>query len=56
MLLIVFGTIGFFAMQTYRTELLYAGALLVQFIASAVAARNYGIRFVSTVLALKAAE
>ena len=56
MLLIVFGGIGVFAMQTYKTELLYAAALLIQFVASAVAARNYGIRFVNTVLALKAAE
>src|SRR5262245_38975416 len=50
MLLIVFGGIGVVAMQTYRTELLYVAALLVQFVASAVAARNYGIRFVNTYL------
>lgn len=56
MLLIVFGGIGVFAMQTYRTELLYAAALLMQFVASAVAAKNYGVRFVNTVLALKAAQ
>jgi hypothetical protein len=56
MLLIVFGGIGIVEMQTYRTELLYAAALLAQFVASAVAARNYGVRFVNTVLALKAAE
>ena len=56
MLLIVFGAIGLFAMQTYRAELFYVGALLVQFIASSIAARNYGMRFVNTVLALKAAE
>jgi len=56
MLLIVFGGIGVFAMQSYKTELLYAGALLLQFIVNAVAARNYGVRFVNTVLALKAAE
>jgi hypothetical protein len=56
MLLIILGGIGLVAMQTYKTELIYAAALLVQFIASAVAARNYGIRFVNTVLALKAAE
>jgi hypothetical protein len=55
MLLIVFGGIGAFAMQTYSTALLYGAALLVQFVASAVAARNYGIRFVNTVLALNAA-
>jgi heme A synthase len=56
MLLIVFGGIGIVEMQTYKTELLYAAALLAQFVASAVAARNYGVRFVNTVLALKAAE
>ncbi|OSJ14404.1 hypothetical protein BST63_16800 [Bradyrhizobium canariense] len=56
MLLVVFGTIGVFTMQTYRTELFYVAALLAQFLASAVAARNYGIRFVNSVLALKAAE
>ncbi len=56
MLLIVFGGIGVFAMQSYKTEYLYAGALLLQFLASAVAARNYGERFVNTVLALKATE
>jgi hypothetical protein len=56
MLLVVFGGIGIVAMQTYQTELLYTAALFMQFVASAVAARNYGIRFVNTVLALKAAE
>lgn len=55
MLLIVFGGIGVVAMQTYRTELLYAAALLSQFVVSAMAARNYAVRFVNTVLALKAA-
>lgn len=56
MLLIVLGGIGLFAMQSYKTESLYAGALLLQYLASAVAARNYGVRFVNTVLALKATE
>lgn len=56
MLLIVFGGIGVVAMQTCKTELLYAAALLAQFALSATAARNYGIRFVNTVLALKAAN
>lgn len=56
MLLIVFGGIGVVAMQTYKTEWLYSAALLAQFVVSAMAARNYGIRFVNTVLALKAAE
>lgn len=56
MLLIVFGGIGAFAMQSYKTESLYVGALLLQLLASAVAGRNYGVRFVNTVLALKAVE
>ncbi|WP_407114571.1 hypothetical protein [Bradyrhizobium sp. LMG 9283] len=56
MLLIVLGGIGTMAMQTYRTALVYAGALLAQFVLSAIAARNYGVRFVNTVLALKAAS
>ncbi|WP_342723918.1 hypothetical protein AAFG07_33225 [Bradyrhizobium sp. B097] len=54
MLLIVFGGIGAFAMQTYKTELIYVAALLLQFLLSGLAARNYGVRFVNTVLALKA--
>jgi hypothetical protein len=43
-------------MHTYKTELIYTAALLMQFLGSAVAARNYGIRFVNTDLALKGAE
>jgi hypothetical protein len=56
MLLIIFGGIGAVAMQTYKTELLYTAALLIQFVTSAVAARNYGTRFVNTVIALRAAQ
>ncbi|MDE5445270.1 hypothetical protein FXV83_00465 [Bradyrhizobium hipponense] len=56
MLLIVFGGTGVVAMQTYKTALLYLTVLLAQFVASGMAARNYGIRFIDTVLALKAAS
>lgn len=56
MLLMVFGGIGVMTMQTYKTALVFAAALLAQFVLSAIAARNYGVRFVNTVLALKAAS
>jgi hypothetical protein len=56
MLLVAFGTIGFFEIPTYKTASFYALALLLQFLTAAWAARNYGTRFVNTVLALKGAE
>ncbi|MET4121735.1 hypothetical protein ABIB85_008186 [Bradyrhizobium sp. JR1.5] len=56
MLLIVFGGTGIVAMQNYKTALLYLTSLMAQSLASGMAARNYGIRFVDTVLALKAAS
>ncbi|MGY3034291.1 hypothetical protein ACVIIV_003461 [Bradyrhizobium sp. USDA 4354] len=56
MLLIFFGGIGAMTMQTSKTALVYVGALLAQFVLGAIAARNYGVRFANTVLALKAAS
>jgi hypothetical protein len=56
MLLIVLGTIGLFEIATYKTAAFYALALLIQYVAASLAARNYGTRFVNTVLALKASE
>ena len=56
MLLVAFGVIGFFEIPTYKTASFYALALLLQFLTAAWAARNYGTRFVNTVLALKASE
>ena len=55
MLVFVFGPIGCFKISPTTTMLTYWGLLIVQFILVMRAARAHGRRFVTTVLALKAA-
>lgn len=55
-LLIVAGAIGFWEISSQVTASIYAGILLLQYLLVRHAARNYGIRFVTTVLALKASS
>jgi hypothetical protein len=43
-------------MRSEQTAVAYIVILLLQYLAAVVAARNYGSRFVNTVLALKASN
>ena len=56
LLLVTLGPAGFWAIPSRETAMLYAGLLLLQYLAARQAAKNHGIRFVTTVLAIKAAE
>lgn len=56
LLIVVFGSIGFWQIPSLRTAALYLLALIVQYLVVRQAAKNNGIRFVTTVLALKAAR
>ena len=56
-LFIVFcGAVGLYAIRSLTTGLLYLALLVLQYIVVRQAASNYGIRFVTTVLAVKAAK
>jgi hypothetical protein len=54
MLLVVFGAVGFWQISSLKTATIYFGLLLAQYFVVRQAAKNNGIRFVTTVLALKA--
>ena len=54
LLLITAGPIGFWLISSVTTAGVYLGLLLLQYLLSRQAAHNYGVRFVTTVLALKA--
>ena len=54
MLLIGLGAAGFFTIPSTGTAVIYAGLLLIQFAATIIAGQNYGRRFVTSVLAIKA--
>ena len=56
MMLIVLGTAGLLQTPSLTTGTLYIALLFAQFILAMCAARNHGRRFVTTVLAIKAAE
>ena len=55
MMFVVLGAAGWVQIPSTAAALVYAAALLLQFILAGQAARNHGRRFVTTVLALKAA-
>jgi hypothetical protein len=55
MLAVVLGFIGFFQIPSKSIATLYFFALVLQFLVASQAARNHGRRFVTTVLAIKAA-
>jgi hypothetical protein len=55
LLIIVFGTIGFWQIPSPRTAAIYLVVLVAQYLLVRQSAKNNGIRFVTTVLALKAA-
>lgn len=51
-----FGTASLFLVSETKVALIYIGCLLLQFVAVRQAATTYGVRFVTTVLARKAAK
>jgi hypothetical protein len=51
----VLGVAGFVQIPSTRTALVYFALLVAQFLLARRAARNHGVRFVTTVLALKSA-
>jgi len=55
MLAVVLGVIGFLQIPSKGVAALYFFALVLQFLVASQAARNHGKRFVTTVLAIKAA-
>lgn len=56
MMTIVLGGAALFQVPSTGARLAYVGILALQFVLSGQAARNHGNRFVTTVLAIKAAE
>jgi hypothetical protein len=52
---LVLGVAGFLQISSRRTALIYLAVLVSQFLLARRAARNHGVRFVTTVLALKSA-
>jgi hypothetical protein len=50
------GGVGLYVIRSLTTALLYLAFLVLQYIVVRQAASNYGVRFVTTVLALKAAK
>lgn len=55
LMLLTFGTGGFFLISTLQVSLIYAALLVLQSLLTIRAARSYGRRLVTSVLALKAA-
>jgi hypothetical protein len=55
MFVIVLGIAGFIQISSMRIAFIYFGVLLIQFVLAGQAARNHGKRFVTSVLAIKAA-
>jgi hypothetical protein len=53
---VLYGAVGFFTIRSLSVGLLYFLLLIVQYLAVRQAAENYGVRFVTTVLALKASK
>jgi hypothetical protein len=56
LLLLVGGTIALWEIQSKATASLYVGLLLLQYLVARQAAQNYGVRLVTSVLALKASN
>ncbi|MDQ3802141.1 MAG: hypothetical protein M3384_22165 [Acidobacteriota bacterium] len=56
LMLIILGTVGFFQIPSIKTAWFYFAILLIQFLIALIAARNLGVRFVTTVLALKGVD
>jgi hypothetical protein len=54
--IVFYGAVGLYTIRSLTTWLLYLVLLVLQYIVVRQAASNYGIRFVTTVLALKAAK
>jgi len=54
--LVFYGAVGLYTIRSLTTGVLYLLLLVLQYIVVRQAASNYGIRFVTTVLAVKAAE
>jgi hypothetical protein len=51
-----YGAVGLYSIPSLSVGLFYIGLLVLQYLVVRQAAANYGIRFVTTVLALKAAK
>jgi hypothetical protein len=56
LLLLAAGPIAVWQIPSQATASIYTGLLLLQYLLASQAARNYGIRLVTTVLALKASD
>jgi hypothetical protein len=56
MMFVLLTPLGFFTFPAWRLALAFLGAVLIQFLLASRAARHHGIRFVTTVLALKSSE
>jgi len=56
LMLLIMGVGGFFLIPSTKTAWFYFSILLAQFLITWIAARNLGIRFCTTVLALKGVE
>lgn len=54
--LFLLGTLGFLIFPTMRLSWMYLGILAGQFVLVSIAARNYGNRLITTVLAIKSTE
>jgi hypothetical protein len=52
--IVFFGAAGLYAIPSKKIGLLYVSLLILQYLIVRLAASNYGIRFVTTVLAMKA--
>jgi len=53
--IVLYGSAGLYAIPSRKVGLLYVALLILQYVVVRQAASNYGIRFVTTVLAQKAA-
>jgi hypothetical protein len=56
LLFITLGLAGFWAIPSRATAAVYAGLLLLQYLLTRQAAKNHGIRFVTSVLAIKISQ
>jgi len=56
LILLIMGIAGFFLIPSTKTAWFYFAILLLQFLITLIAARNLGIRFCTTVLALKGVD
>lgn len=54
--ILFFGSVGFYAINSIKTSVIYLLLLIIQYFVVRQAAANYGVRLVTTVLAQKSSE